>query len=38
MRGYYTNFGYLGYVSGHWMLFVSEEEYVEYMRLHGLTV
>ncbi len=31
MKGYDTSNGYMGYVSGRYMLFVSEEEYREYL-------
>lgn len=32
MKGYDTSAGYMGYVNGRYMLFVSEEEYREYIR------
>lgn len=32
MYGYYTGYGYFGLVSGRWMLFASESEYLEYMK------
>ena len=32
MKGYDTSAGYMGYVNGKYMLFVSEEEYREYIR------
>lgn len=31
MKGYTTSNGYMGYVNGRYMLFASEEEYIEYM-------
>lgn len=31
MEGYITESGYMGYVNGNYMLFTSEEEYMEYM-------
>lgn len=31
MKGYDTQNGYMGYVDGRYMLFVSEEEYREYL-------
>ena len=31
MKGYYNNAGYMGYVEGHWMLFASESDYLDYM-------
>ena len=31
MKGYVTANGYMGYVDGRYMLFASEEEYLEYM-------
>lgn len=32
MKGYFTDNGYMGYVDGRYELFVSESEYIEYMR------
>ena len=32
MKGYDTSAGYMGYVNGKYMLFVSEEEYREYLK------
>lgn len=32
MKGYLTNFGYMGWIGTKWMLFSTEEEYVEYMK------
>ena len=29
--GYYTNYGYRGYVNGQWILFSTEREYTEYV-------
>lgn len=31
MQGYYTQNGYMGLVGDHYMLFVSYEEYVEFI-------
>lgn len=31
MRGYYTNYGYMGLVGTRYMLFSGEAEYIEYM-------
>lgn len=31
MRGYYTDGGYYGFVSGKYMLFASEGDYYDYM-------
>lgn len=31
MSGYYTSYGYMGLVSGRWMLFATEAEYYEYI-------
>lgn len=31
MKGYYTSYGYRGYVDGRYMLFVSESEYLDYI-------
>ena len=31
MKGYYNNAGYMGYVEGRWMLFASENDYLDYM-------
>ena len=31
MKGYVISDGYMGYVGGSYMLFASEEEYIEYM-------
>lgn len=32
MKGFSTQFGYVGYVYGRWMLFATEEEYNEYVK------
>lgn len=34
MKGYYTPYGYMGYISeiGKFMLFTSEAEYIDYLR------
>ncbi len=32
MKGYNTDSGYMGLVDGRYMLFASEEDYVEYIR------
>ena len=31
MKGYYTGSGFMGYVEGRYILFVSEAEYEEYL-------
>ena len=31
MKGYYNNTGYMVYVDGKWVLFASEQDYLEYM-------
>lgn len=31
MKGYYNNTGYMGYADGKWVLFASEQDYLEYM-------
>lgn len=31
MKGYYVSNGYMGMVNGNYMLFASEEDYLEYM-------
>ena len=31
MKGYHTAKGYMGYVEGVYILFASEEEYLEYL-------
>ncbi len=32
MKGYYTAFGYMGYVDGEYLLFDCESEYEDYVR------
>lgn len=32
MKGYYTQAGYWGFVDGEYMLFASEEDFIEYMQ------
>ena len=32
MQGYHTSYGYKGYVRGRWILFATEDEYIEFMR------
>lgn len=32
MKGYLVSDGYMGYVEGRYMLFASEEDYLEYIR------
>lgn len=32
MEGFYTDFGYVGLVDGQWMLFATEEDYIEYVK------
>lgn len=34
MRGFDVKFGYMGLVDGRYMLFATEDEYVEYWILH----
>ena len=31
MKGYYTSYGYMGYVDGQYRLFATESEYIDYM-------
>ena len=31
MKGYYTSYGYMGYINGKYKLFATETEYKEYM-------
>lgn len=31
MKGYFVTAGYMGYVDGDYMLFASEEDYIDYM-------
>lgn len=31
MKGYYTSYGYMGYINGKYRLFATETEYREYM-------
>lgn len=31
MKGYFVNNGYMGFVDGEYMLFASEEDYLDYM-------
>lgn len=31
LKGYYTHSGYMGWVGTHYMLFATEQEYVDYM-------
>lgn len=32
MKGYNTAYGYMGYVEGEYILFASEEDYLEYIK------
>lgn len=32
MKGYPSPSGYMGYVNGRWILFATEDEYVEYLK------
>lgn len=32
MKGYYIDCGYMGYISGRYMLFASESDYIEYVK------
>lgn len=31
MKGYYTSYGYMGFVNEKWMLFATDKEYYEYI-------
>lgn len=31
MKGYYTSYGYMGYVNGQYRLFATESDYIEYV-------
>lgn len=31
MKGYYTSYGYMGYVEGTYKLFATESDYIEYV-------
>lgn len=31
MKGYYTSYGYMGYVNGRYQLFATESEYIDYI-------
>lgn len=31
MKGYYTAYGYMGYVNGKYQLFATESEYIDYI-------
>jgi len=31
MKGYYTAYGYMGYVDGKYQLFATESEYIDYI-------
>jgi len=31
MKGYYTAYGYMGYVNGRYILFATESEYIDYI-------
>lgn len=31
MKGYYTAYGYMGYVDGTYILFATEAEYIDYI-------
>jgi len=35
MKGYYTAYGYMGYVNGKYMLFATEAEYIDYITDNG---
>ncbi len=32
MKGFLTQYGYMGWVINRWMIFATEDEYVEYIR------
>lgn len=36
--GYYTSYSYRGLVNGRWMEFVSEEEYIDYLKENGYEI
>lgn len=31
IKGYYVPYGYMGYVDGEYILFATEEEYIDYI-------
>lgn len=31
MKGYYTSYGYMGYVEGSYKLFATESDYIDYI-------
>lgn len=31
IKGYYVPYGYMGYVNGHYQLFATEADYIEYV-------
>lgn len=31
MLGYHVSYGYKGFVDGRWILFATEDEYIEYL-------
>lgn len=31
MKGYYTSYGYMGYVDGRYKLFATETDYIDYV-------
>lgn len=33
MKGYFTSYGYMGFVNGKWILFASETDYYEFMEV-----
>ena len=33
MKGYFTSYGYMGFVNGIWILFASESDYYEFMEV-----
>ena len=37
MKGYFTANGYMGYVDERYMLFCSENDYIEYMKEYYVT-
>ena len=34
MYGYYSSFGYYGFIEGHYCLFATEEDYRDYVMQH----
>ncbi len=32
MKGYFTSYGYMGFVNGKWILFAGESDYYEFIK------